>query len=87
MEGGLLEKVVGKGLVEQRLDLVFERVVAGARVVEELGPALRGQRQRFVKQSFDVQPVLWLHRTQLERDLMVAYRPSRERLRARRISR
>jgi hypothetical protein len=87
MEGGLLEKVVGKGLVEQRLDVVFERVVAGTRIVEELSPAFRGQRQRFVKQSFDVQPVLWRHRTQLERDLMVAYRPSRERLRARRISR
>src|SRR5207247_8478647 len=81
-EGGLLEKVVGRGLFEQRLDVVFERVVAGARIVEELAPALRGQRQRFVKQSFHVQPVLWIHRAQPERYRRGAYRPARARLRA-----
>ena len=78
IERGLLEKVVGRGFIEQRLDVALKRLVSGARIVEELGPALRRQRQRFVKQSFDVQPVLWIHRTPSKRDQMVAYRAARE---------
>ena len=63
IERGVLEKVVGRGFFEQRLDFALERLVSGARIVEKRGPALRRQRQRFVKQSFDVQPVPWIHRT------------------------
>ncbi len=36
------------------------------------------QRQRFVKQPLDVQPVLSIHRTPSERHSMVAYRAGRE---------
>src|SRR5689334_209385 len=80
IERGRLEKVVVSGLVEQRLDLVFERVVAGARVVEKFEPALGRQRQRFVKQPLNVQPVVWIHRTPGKRGLMVAYPAAREAL-------
>ena len=48
------------------------------------GPALRRQRQRFVKQSFDVQPVLWIHRTPRQRGQMVVY-PSSPRVAATRL--
>ncbi len=63
IERRLLEKVVGGGFIEQRLDVALERLVSGARIVEKRGPALWRQHQRFVKQPFDVQPVLWIHRT------------------------
>ena len=77
-EGGLLEKVVGGGFIEQRLDVALERLVSGARIVEKRGPALRRQRQRFVKQPFDVHPVLWIHRTRRSREQMVPYQAARE---------
>src|SRR5580765_3938520 len=78
IDGGCFEKVVVNGLIEQRLDVTLQRVVASARIVEELEPPLRRQRQCFVKQSFDVQPVLWIHRTPGRRGLMVAYRATCE---------
>src|SRR3954454_20268123 len=80
IERRCFEKVVVSWFVEQRLDVMLKRVVASARIVEELEPPLRRQRQRFVKQSFDVQPVLWIHRTPGRRGLIVAYRAARESL-------
>src|SRR3954469_488344 len=74
IERRCFEKVVVSGFVEQRLDVMLKRVVASARIVEELEPPLRRQRQRVVKQSFDVQPVLSIHRTPGRRGLIVAYR-------------
>ena len=57
----LLEEVFGGGLIEQRLDFAFERLFARAGIIEKRASPIRGQRQRRVKEAFDVQPVLSVH--------------------------
>ena len=78
IERRLLEKVVGAGFIEQRLDVAFEALVSSAGIVEKRCSPMRGQRQRRMKQPFDVQPVLRIHRTRPVCRLMVAYQAARE---------
>jgi hypothetical protein len=58
----LFEEVIG-GFVQKRLDISFEGVVSSAGIAEKCSARVRGEFKRRMKQPFDVEPVLRIHRT------------------------